>query len=338
MSHRRRAQQPAELTGTIEGTISTQNGSVKLPGVLISIRGASDAETAQLVSNEDGEFAAPDLPPARYRVRASLDGFQSAEGDAVVRARRNRARRARPCRSPSRSSVDVVAKAPLVDTETLASSENVKSTETQLIAPGQGVQAALRLMSGVIMMPSGGSIDGGRPFQAGVQLGAATLVNPANNLARLSLPAEAIDSVSVLPNPYEVEFGRFSSGLVVIQTRRAEDRWKTRVSTLEPAFRLKRFTLLDITGITMWQPSVEVGGPIVRGRVYLEQAAQYHYQTTDIPSRPETELMTTNWFSSFTRVDANLSPRHSLVGGRRIRPEQDRAGDARHVRAARCDG
>ena len=58
-----RAQQPAELTGTIEGTVSTQNGSVKLPGVMISIRAASDAEAAQLVSNDAGEFTAPDLPP-----------------------------------------------------------------------------------------------------------------------------------------------------------------------------------------------------------------------------------------------------------------------------------
>src|SRR4029453_13751858 len=119
-----------------------------------------------------------------------------------------------------------------------------------------------------------------------------------DNRARVSPPASGIDSVSVLPNPYEVEFGRFSSGLVVIQTRRAGDYWKARASTLEPALRLKRFTLLDITGITMWQPSVEVGGPIVSGRVYLEQTAQYHYQTTDIPSRPATGLVTTHWFSS----------------------------------------
>jgi len=306
-----RAQQPAELTGTIEGTVSTQNGSVKLPGVLISIRGASDGETAQFVSNDVGEFAA-DLPPARYRVRASLDGFQSVEGEALVEPG-GLVRVALDLPIVVSEQVDVVAKAPIVDTETLASSVNVKTTETQLIAPGQGVQAALRLMSGVILMPTGGSIDGGRPFQAGVQLGAATLVNPADNLARLSLPSEGIDSVSVLPNPYEVEFGRFSSGLVVIQTRRAEDRWRTRLSTLEPALRVKRFTLLDITGLSMWQPSVEVGGPIVKGRLYLDQSFQYHYQTTDYPSRPETELMTTNWLSSFTRADANLSPRHSLV-------------------------
>src|SRR5262245_17316786 len=151
-----RAQQPAELTGTIEGTVSTQNGSVKLPGVLVSIRGASDAEAAQIVSNDDGEFAAPDLPPARYRVRASLDGFQSVEGQAVVEPG-GLVRVALDLPIAVSAQVDVVAKAPVVETETLASSVNVKTTETQLIAPGQGVQAALRLMSGVILMPTGGS-------------------------------------------------------------------------------------------------------------------------------------------------------------------------------------
>src|SRR5262249_12137797 len=31
------------------------------------------------------------------------------------------------------------------------------------------------------------------------------------------------------------------------------------------------------------------------------------------PSRPEDEPRTTHWFSSFTRVDANISPKHSMV-------------------------
>ena len=33
-----------------------------------------------------------------------------------------------------------------------------------------------------------------------------------------------------------------------------------------------------------------------------------------MPSRPEDERRTTHWISSFTRVDANLTPKHSLVG------------------------
>ena len=53
-----RAQQPAAPTGTIEGTVSTQNGSVKLPGVVISIRTAKGVEnlTAVELSRIAGEW------------------------------------------------------------------------------------------------------------------------------------------------------------------------------------------------------------------------------------------------------------------------------------------
>ena len=50
-----------------------------------------------------------------------------------------------------------------------------------------------------------------------------SFVDPATGLSQVRLPDDAIDSVTVLPNPYAVEFGRFSSGLVLIQTRRAGD-------------------------------------------------------------------------------------------------------------------
>jgi len=307
------AQDTPAQTGTIEGTVSTQSGTVKLPGVLVSIRGASDQEVAQQVSDDTGHFVVTNLPVARYHVLASLDGFQSVESEAVVSpgAVANLTLDL-PIAAVSEH-VDVKATAPVFEAETLASSEQVAASETQVLAPGQGVPAALRLMTGVIEVPGGDSIDGGRPFQSGTQLGAATLIDPATNLARVPLPDNGIDTVSVLPNPYEVEFGRFSSGLVVIQTRRAADHWKIDVGNLEPALRLKRFTLLNVTGVTVWQPDVEIGGPLVKGRVFLQQTAQYHYQTIDIPSRPEIELKYNRWFSSLTRVDANLSPRHSLV-------------------------
>jgi len=100
----------------------------------------------------------------------------------------------------------------------------------------------------------------------------------------------------------------------VIQTRRAGDQWKTRLNNLDPTFRTARGTMFDIKGVGAFAPRLETGGPIVKERLFVEQTAQFRYGTTDVPSRPEDELKTTRWFSSFTRVDANASPRHSLVG------------------------
>ena len=308
------AQTPTGQTGTIQGTVSTQDGTVKLPGVLISVlRDVSNEEVTTLASDEAGHFSIPNLPAARYRVRGALDGFQLVEKPAVVASGGIATVDLDLPISSITENVEVVASPALSRSGSLATTATVNNTETQRLTPGEGFRSAVHLVPGVIEVSSGQSIDGGRPNQAAVQLGAATLADPATNLVRLTLPANAIDSVSVLPNPYEVEFGRFSSGLVLLETRRAQDRWKVHVDDLEPALRLKRFTLLQVTGIAGWKPTFELGGPLIKGRLFLEQTAQYRFQTTDIPSRPETQLRTAQWFSSLTRIDASVSPRHSLV-------------------------
>ncbi len=306
------AQDTATRTGTIEGTISTQNGSVRLPGVVVVVHGETDQELPQPVSDGDGKFTIPDLPPGRYTLSAALDGFQAVEMSATVAAGAT-VTLTLDLPIALTEHVDVVARTVVSTSDSLATTETVDSKETQLLAPGEGIQTAVRLTPGVIELSGGNSIDGARPNQTSQQIGAATLVDPATNLSRVTLPADGIDSVSVMSNPYEVEFGRFSSGLVMIQTRRAGDDWKVRVNNLEPNLRVKRYTVFDVNGVVAWKPSVEFGGPIVKDRVFMEQTAQYYYQTTDINSRPENELRTTDWVSSLTRIDANLSERHALM-------------------------
>src|SRR5204862_170145 len=209
--------------------------------------------------------------------------------------------------------VEVVGSAVVSSAGTLAPSDAIGGKELDQYAPGGGLQAALRLLASIIEVPGGVSIKGGRPSQSSVQLGPGTLVDPSTGLTQVSLPEGAIDSVAVLPNPYAVEYGRFSSGLVVIQTRRAGDQWKTRLNNLDPTFRTRRGTMFDITGIGAFGPRLETGGPIVKDRLFIEQTAQFRYGTSDVASRPEDELRTTKWFSSFTRADGSLARRRDFA-------------------------
>src|SRR5262249_15592569 len=196
---------------------------------------------------------------------------------------------------------------------TLSSRESVEMREVDQIAPGGGVQAALRLMASVIQVPGGLAIKGGRPSQAGMQLGPGMFVDPATGLSAGSLPDYAIDSVTVLPNPYAVEFGRFSSGLVVIQTRRAADHWEARLTDLGPTFRTKRGAPFDVLGGSSLSPQLETGGPLINHKLFLEQSFQYRYHANDIASQPQSDVVTSQRFSSFTRIDGDVSPRHSLT-------------------------
>jgi hypothetical protein len=307
---------PKPGIGAIDGVVTTQSGAIRLGGAQIIVHDARNQEIAALVSEGDGQFHVPALPEGKYTITVALEGFTTGKIVTIVPSGRNAEVSLDLALATVTQTVEVVAPMTVVSAaDTLGASDAINSRETEQLSGGTGLTGALKLLASVIEVPGGLSIKGGRPTQAGVQMGASTLTDPALGLVHLTLPEDAIDSVAVLPNPYAVEYGRFSSGLVVIQTRRAGDAWRVRLNNLSPTFRSKRHQdLFNINGIAGFGPNLELGGPILKDRLFLEQTAQYRYSTDDIASRPEDERRTTHWFSSFTRVDANLSPRHSLVG------------------------
>jgi hypothetical protein len=310
------ASAPDAGTGTIQGVITTQT-TIPLGGVMMSLLNGSD-NAAQVASEGDGTFKFEKLAPGRYTVTAIFENFETITKPAVVIGGSVTNVPFDLRLAITGEQVEVVAPNPVVpEAGTLSSSESVSQQELEQISPGGGVQSALRLIAGVIEVPGGISIKGGRPSQAGMQLGPGMFVDAATGLSQGSLPDDAIDSVTVLPNPYAVEFGRFSSGLVVVNTRRATDKWRTRLNQLDPAFRNKRHTLLDPVGISSFNPRFETGGPLVKNKLFLLEAVQYRYRTTEIASLPPSDLVTSQRFSSFTRLDANLSPKHTFnaVGG-----------------------
>ena len=65
-----------ETTGAIIGTITSQDGRL-LPGVTISLVDQDRGFLRTAVSAGDGRFSLLALPPARYDLTASVDGFQN---------------------------------------------------------------------------------------------------------------------------------------------------------------------------------------------------------------------------------------------------------------------
>ena len=306
--------------GAIEGIVSTQNGTIPLGGIVVSLSNNS-GELSTATSDAEGKFRLENLAAGQYSLAAAAEGFASVTQGVAVTLGQTTSVALDLKLAAVTETVDVVAPTSVVpSTGTLTASEGLTSRELEQIAPGGGLQAALRLLVSVIEVPGGVSIKGGRPSQATLQLGPGAFVDPATGLSQVSLPDDAIDSVTILPNPYAVEFGRFSSGLVLIRTRRATDEWKTRLNNLDPSFRTKRGQPLSVIGIGSFSPRFETGGPLVKDRLFLQQAIQYRYRTSDIASRPQSELQTSHRLSSFTRVDANLSQRHTLLAAAGLFP------------------
>ena len=58
-----------------------------------------------------------------------------------------------------------------------------------------------------------------------------------------------------------------------------------------------------------------MGGPLIRNELFVAQSFRYRVVNTKVPARPTIDNDNhLESFDSFTQIDANLSPRHSLTG------------------------
>src|SRR5256712_6272651 len=76
----------AQITSaTISGTIKDETGGVR-PGVDVVIRNVETGLTRNVVTDSNGYFTVPGLPPGRYEARASLQGFRTGVQTGIALA------------------------------------------------------------------------------------------------------------------------------------------------------------------------------------------------------------------------------------------------------------
>jgi len=204
-------------------------------------------------------------------------------------------------------------RAPISPTQSVqpVSTSDMMSSSVLEIAPieGDDFQSLLTLLPGVLRGPDGRlRAKGGQPTQGALQISSASLVDPSSGDFDLELPASSLESVEMLANPFAAEYGRFSTSVTRIDTKRGTNEWRVEPGNLMPRFR-KGFS-----GIRRFEPRFSVRGPLQKDRLFLAQDIQFRYVNDPVKSLPgEPEIGLTS-FDSFTRIDSVLSARHSLGG------------------------
>ena len=103
---------------------------------------------------------------------------------------------------------------------------------------GDDFQSLLPLLPGVVRDGNGRlRIQGGQPTQGALQISSASLIDPSSGDFDLDLPAQSVESVEVLANPFAAEYGRFSTSVTQIRTRRGTNEWDVSPGNLVPRFR-----------------------------------------------------------------------------------------------------
>jgi hypothetical protein len=295
------------VTITLEG--------LRIPGVSVELQDA-DARivVAQTVSDGVGQVAFPDVPAGRYLVRAVRDGFEDTETTPFQVSAGATAQVLVEMRLTFvRESVDVVAPAnsPTESLQPVAVSDVLTGAkmDVQPLA-GDDFKSLLTVLPSILRGPDGRlRIKGGGPTSGALQISSANLNDPSTGDLDLELPSGAVESVEVLSNPFAAEFGRFSTSVTQVRTKRGTNEWVVKPDNLVPG--LGR----GFGFVSRFEPRLSISGPLKRDRLLLGQYFQYRFARTPVRSLPGEPQLGLESFDSFTRLDAVISPRHALTAG-----------------------
>jgi outer membrane receptor protein involved in Fe transport len=288
---------------------------VRVPSVTVSLRRVDgNVVVGETTSDSIGQVAFADVSSGRYVVQASRDGFVDSESSPFdVRAGDTAQVLVEMRLTFIRESVEVVvpANSPTESLQPVAVSDVLSGAkmDVQPLA-GDDFQSLLTVLPSIMRGPEGRlRIKGGGPTNGALQMSSASLNDPSTGDFDLELPSGAVESVEVLSNPFAAEYGRFSTSVTQVRTKRGSNDWIFKPDNLVPGFG-KGFAFVN-----KFEPRFSISGPMKRDRLFLGQYLQYRYAQTPVKSLPGSPQLGLESFDSFTRLDAVLSPRHALTGG-----------------------
>ena len=306
-------QTQASGTGRVIVTVSLEG--VRIPAVRISLRSADgNVVVGQTTSDNIGQVTFPDVAPGRYVVLATREGFADTEtAPFEVSAGENEQVLVEMRLTFVRESVDVIvpANSPTESLQPVAVSDLLTGAKMD-IQPlaGDDFQSLLTVLPSIIRGPEGRlRIKGGTPTTGALQMSSASLNDPSTGDFDLELPSGAVESVEVLSNPFAAEYGRFSTSVTQVRTKRGTNEWIVKPTNLVPGFG-KGFAFVN-----KFEPRLSISGPLKRDRLLFGQYLQYRFLRTPVKSLPDEPQVGVDSFDSFTRLDGVLSSRHALTGG-----------------------
>ena len=209
----------AQQTGTIEGLVVDSNNA-PLPGVSIEVKSAALQGTRTTVTDANGRYKFPVVPPGSYTVTSSLSGFTKAEKTNVRVALGGTASINVTMAVSVKEEVVVTGEAPVIDTTRAVLGASTSIDTIQKLPLGRNFTSIATTVAG-----TGTSAGGGITVYGATGLENQYIIDGVNTTGikignqGKTLNNEFVQEVEVKSGGYEAEYGRALGGIINVVTK-----------------------------------------------------------------------------------------------------------------------
>jgi hypothetical protein len=313
----------AALAGDQSISVKVQDQTRQpVPGVVVHLGSGSAAAIAGATTDRNGAARFAGLEPGHYQVTAEKDGFAPATCpglDLALGAPATVELTLLP--AVRRESVEVHGEAAPMERDSSAPDGIPSRVARELPSRPATVADALPLVPGVARTPGGGlQISGGAEHRSALIVNSADVTDPATGQFGLTVPMDSVETLHVYQTPFLAEFGRFTAGLVSVETRRGTDQWKWELNDPFPEFRIRSW---DLRGLRTATPRLNAEGPIVPGKLYFSEGFEYALRKTAVFTLPFPENQKIQeGVNSFAQLDWVVSSKQLVTATVHVAPQR----------------
>ena len=297
--------------------VDSQSGPIFNAEVRI-FSGAKSLGESSTLSQGSADFAR--LPCGTVKVSAAKEGFDPATSAIVITSGARAKITITLTPQAQRSSVEVTATAAAIE-QTSSHSTEVRPDEVKILPTNPAtVSEILPLVPGIVQSPDGElTIDGSGEHRSALVVNQTDVTDPATGKFGQTIPIDSIESVNVLNTPFLAQYGRFTSGVVAVETRRGGEKWHAELNDPFPDFRIRSWHMRGIRDVS---PRAVLGGPLLRDRLFLNTALEYNFQRQSILTLPFPHNESKKeWVNSFTQLDLVLSAKQIVTATFHFSPQ-----------------
>ncbi len=282
---------------------------------------SGDAAPMARDTDENGRAVFLDLRPAKYHLTLEQKGFDPIERDLDLTPGVSLVLELTLVPAQERTHVEVNGEGSAVEQGSSPATAVSGQLARQMPNRPATVADALPLVPGVVREPGGGlRISDSPENRSALIVNSADVTDPGTGQFGLTVPMDSVQTLNVYQTAFLAEYGRFTAGLVSVETRRGGDKWKWELNDPFPEFRIRSWHLRGLKTAT---PRLNFEGPILPGKLYLAEGFEYELRKTEVYELPfPRNQKLQEGLNSFTQLDWVVTNKQLLTATLHIVPQR----------------